>query len=419
MSKLKEYIISNDKKRIALVGANSQGKSHELIELNTDKEIKNTVIYVDSETKPDENMKNSTDSTTLIDWITQLIGIDKLNNVLDEIIDDLDIDNSLNGISISVEKSASSYKGLIKFNTKTKNNKFTNPGSGEKSLGQLIMIENILKNKKSTKYKWLLLDEPESYLHPSLYPLIAKTLNSISEHGIKVIIATHSPEILKYFIEDLSEVVRMKDGEIYPLKSDDYYSNLIKSIDIYNDTSLMMESFKNIKDMSNNYFQSIIKEDIIRSVFADIIILGEGIAEDEIFKFFVKKNPDFYYENNINTVVIYGKCFIPWYLAIYKDIGIKTLSIYDCDEDKKYPDKHKAINKLIENESDATLKIYDNNGIKKMDVEDYLDLQTKDKTKHLISVIREKWLIQDEKLLHFLSEIKEKVKELIDDKKLP
>jgi len=419
MSKLKEYIVNTNKKRIALVGANSQGKTHELIELNTDKEIKNSVIYVDSETKPDENMKNSTDSTTLIDWITQLIGIDKLNNVLDEIINDLDIDNTLNGISISVEKSANSYKGLLKFDTKTKNNKFTNPGSGEKSLGQLIMIENILKSKKSTKYKWLLLDEPESYLHPSLYPLIARTLNNISEHGIKVVIATHSPEILKYFIEDLSEVVRMKNGEIYPLNTDDYYTNLTSQINIYNDTSLMMDSYKRIKDMTSNYFQSIIKEDIIRSVFADIVILGEGIAEDEIFKFFIKKYPDFYYENNINTIVIYGKCFIPWYLAIYKEIGINTLSIYDCDEDKNHQDKHKAINKLIEDKSDLSFKIYDNNGIKSMDIENYLDLQAKDKAKHLISILREKWLIHDNKLLNFLSEIKEKVEQLIEKKRLP
>ena len=419
MSKLKEYIENNDKKRLALVGANSQGKSFELNELNTDKEIKNSVIYVDSETKPDENMKNSADNTTLIDWITQLIGIDRLNNVLDEVINDLNIDNSSNGISISVEKCVNSYKGLLKFNTKTNNNKFTNPGSGEKSLGQLLMIENILKNKKSTKYKWLLIDEPESYLHPSLYPLIARTLNNISEYGIKVVIATHSPEILKYFIEDLSEVVRVKNGEIYPLNTDNYYSNIIKQIDIYNDPMLMMESFSKIKDISNNYFESIIKEDIIRSVFADIVILGEGIAEEEIFKFFIKKFPDFYYENNINTVVIYGKCFIPWYLAIYADIGIKTLSIFDLDEDKKYQDKHIALNNLIENKSDGYLKIYDNNGIKKMDIEDYLDLQAKDKSKHLISVIREKWLVNDETLMKFLLEIKEKIEKLTKENKLP
>ena len=228
------------------------------------------------------------------------------------------------------------------------------------------MIENILKNKKSTKYKWLLLDEPESYLHPSLYPLIARTLNKISGYGIKVIIATHSSEILKYFIDDLSEIVRMKNGKMDPLNTDDYYSDIIKNVSIYTDNSLMMDSFKKIKDKSNLYFQSIIKEDIIKSVFSDITILGEGVAEEEIFKLFIKKYPEFYYENNINTVVTYGKCFLPWYVLIYKAIGIKTLAIYDCDENKQPHHKHVETNKMIEENSDITIKIYDKDGIKKI-----------------------------------------------------
>ena len=65
---------------------------------------------MDSETKPDENMKNSADSTTLIDWITQLVGMEKINKVLDEVISGLNIDNSLNGISINVEKSIKAIK---------------------------------------------------------------------------------------------------------------------------------------------------------------------------------------------------------------------------------------------------------------------------------------------------------------------
>ena len=54
-----------------------------------------------------------------------------------------------------------------------------------------------------------------------------------------------------------------------------------------------------------------------------------------------------------------------------------------------------------------------------MDIENYLDLQAKDKAKHLISILREKWLIHDNKLLNFLSEIKEKVEQLIEKKRLP
>ena len=415
MSELKKYIQENNKTRIALVGANSQGKSYALSHLDVDKD---SIIYVDAETKPDENMRNSADKTTLIDWITNLIGLEKINNVLNDIIRDLNLNNNINGVNIEIEKSISTYKGLLKFNTTTNNNNFSTPGSGEKALGQLLMIENILKNKKSEKFKWLLFDEPENYLHPSLYPLISKTLKSISESGITVIIATHSSEILKYFIEDLSEVIRMKDGKIYPLKEDKYYANLISTMDIYVKPEFMMDTFKHIKDMSDRYFSSIIKEEILKSVFSDLIILGEGVAEEEIFKLFVKKYPELYYENNINTIVTFGKDLIPWYCEIFNDIGIKTLALYDLDYDKNYQNKHIAINNMIEEKSSLTIKVYDYNNIQKNDIEDFLNAGNKDKTKHLIALIREMWLKNDSTLLSFLALINDSIKLLIEQEKI-
>ena len=48
-----------------------------------------------------------------------------------------------------------------------------------------------------------------------------------------------------------------------------------------------------------------------------------------------------------------------------------------------------------------------------MDIEDYLELEVDDKSKHLISVLREKWLENDDKLINFLCEIKEQVDDLI------
>ena len=52
--------------------------------------------------------------------------------------------------------------------------------------------------------------------------------------------------------------------------------------------------------------------------------------------------------------------------------------------------------------------------LKKNNIEEYLELNTKgDKTKLLISVLREKWLVQDDKLIRFLLEIKEGIYSLI------
>ncbi|MBQ9833751.1 MAG: hypothetical protein IJO33_01000 [Bacilli bacterium] len=150
---------------------------------------------------------------------------------------------------------------------------------------------------------------------------------------------------------------------------------------------------------SDRYFSSIIKEEILKSVFSDLIILGEGVAEEEIFKLFVKKYPELYYENIINTIVTFGKDLIPWYCEIFNDIGIKTLALYDLDYDKNYQNKHIAINNMIEEKSSLTIKVYDYNNIQKNDIEDLLNAGNKDKTKHLIALIREMWLKNNPKFV--------------------
>lgn len=219
---LENYFNSPSKNRIALVGANSQGKTYQLEQLS--KTNKGKVIYVESETKSDENMKNSAESTTLIEWITELIGLDDLNKVIDNTITKLNIKNGNDMINVELRNCAKSYKGLIEFAMTTNSNDKKLSGSGEKVLGQLIMISNIL-NEDNNKYEYLIVDEPEAHLHPSLYYLIAKTLNTISHNGIRVVIATHSSEILQYFVEDSSEIVVMKKLEPIPLKKQNHIMN--------------------------------------------------------------------------------------------------------------------------------------------------------------------------------------------------
>lgn len=76
-------------------------------------------------------MKNSADGTTLIEWITGLIGIEKLNNIVDEIISDLNIISGNNRVNVSLKNSSKTYKGLIEFVVSSNNNSKNLAGSGE------------------------------------------------------------------------------------------------------------------------------------------------------------------------------------------------------------------------------------------------------------------------------------------------
>jgi len=394
MSIIKEYVESNNKQRIALVGYNSQGKSYQLNELA--KEEKNRAVYVASETKSDDNMKNSADKTTLIEWLTKLVGVKEINNRIDEVISKLDITSEITNISVSLNSSCNSYKGLIEFGIKTQNNDNGLPGSGEKFLGQLIMINNILKTKEKVGYEWLIIDEPEVHLHHSLFPLIGKTLKNISENGIKVVIATHSPEILNFFIKDTDEIIRMNNFNPYYLKKLDYYMNIKNDLIIYKDNNYMMDSYKRLKPKEEFYFNEIMKENILKALFAKTIIIGEGIAEEQIFAMLKQKYSDSYYTLNIATIIAFGKCYIPWYAMILKDIGINVISIYDRDENKSKPNdllKHKKINELINDLSNDTLPIFNQDGIDVNKIEEYLQIDTKsdDKAKSLINEMWSKY----------------------------
>lgn len=404
MSKVKEYIENNNKKRVALVGANSQGKTYQLEQLS--KACNGKVIFVESETKSDENMKNSAEKTTLIEWITELIGLDDINNVIDNIISKMPIYNPNDMISVRLKNSVKSFKGLIEFSMQSNNNSMNLAGSGERVLGQLIMIDNILDN--NSKYEYLIVDEPEAHLHPSLYYLIAKTLNNISHRGIKVAIATHSEEILKYFIEDSSEIILMKDLNPMPLKNTDYYYNLKNGIACYEDDSLMMKSYKRIKAKDELYFKTIMFDGIYKALFSNIVIIGEGVIEKELFDLYLNKYYENYYNKNVCSIVSHGKEMIPWYISILNDIGIDSICIYDCDDENN--PKHKYLNEFIKNNSNHKIEIVSN---EKNDLEHFLgiEIEAGDKGKYDISEIRNLYLNKDKKLMSLLEKINDLVNE--------
>ena len=81
----------------------------------------------------------------------------------------------------------------------------TNVASGIKSFGiiQLLYQAEILD-----KNSLLIIDEPETHLHPKWQIEYAKILVALVKKGIPILIASHSPYIiqaLKVFSEDLNE----------------------------------------------------------------------------------------------------------------------------------------------------------------------------------------------------------------------
>lgn len=396
----------NEKKleRLALVGTNSQGKSYKIHQ-----EIKGTIlkktILITNEVKADENLKNSTDSSTLITWLNFLLDNSKAKSAIQEEIDKIDL-NSINKnsfLNIQLNNNLESYKGIISAEIKTDSNQWNKPGSGEKFLGQLLLVSKILEDNKDKHFEYLVIDEPEQHLHPSLYIKVAKILKKISHQGIKVIIATHSPVITQYFIEDTIEIAHVKNGEINYLPSINELISLSKDFDCYKNNELKMKDYKTIENKYELYFKNFVLPVIIKSLFCKFMLIGEGAIERKIFDLYLLEYSSTFEKNDIDYAIVDGKIFFPIVLSVLKKLKINTLTLYDLDA--KNQNKHNYLNSTI-NELSTRYIAFNSK------IEDYFNI-TKDmkidKYRGRIILMNEYYLNKNVKLMNLLHTINTKI----------
>jgi len=123
---------------------------------------------------------------------SELVEIDLLNERQKEIIDD--IENIIQGNWIFDRK-----KRDFIFSKKGKNNKTfkfrsINTASGIKSFGiiQLLLLSEILNNRSL-----LIIDEPETHLHPKWQVEYAKIICLLVKYEIPVLLTSHSPYLIQ------------------------------------------------------------------------------------------------------------------------------------------------------------------------------------------------------------------------------
>lgn len=397
----------NGLNRVAFVGVNSQGKTYALELLAKHRNIKDKCISVWSEVKPDENMKNSTDSTTLITWINRLVDIQPIRDKLDEIISSLDfrgINSAL--LNISLLNNLESFKNLISVNVSTNSNTFHKPGSGERFLAQLKIISKILRDNTNNMYEYLIIDEPERHLHPSLFKYIGETLKEISNNSIKVIISTHSPVILKYFVDNTNEIFVFENGNASQLPDKDTFVNVTANHNVYTDNNFKFSSYILIENNKREYFDIFILPIIFRSVFSKCVLLGEGHIEKEVFELLNEKYINDEKMIHIHSEVIFGKCFMPWVIECLHLCNLKVIGLFDIDSNNE---KHLNCNQLIESLSDLNLPFSPK-------IENRLLLPRTDnssKVKENVISLRQKYVSGNTEIEVLLSEIYDLIRALI------
>lgn len=403
------YMEKNNYNRLALVGTNSQGKTHLISQEFKGATLKKTIL-VTNEVKADENLKNSTDSSTLVTWLNTLLDNTNARNAIQQEIDKVDLrsinDNSF--LTISLKNNLDTYKGIVSADVSTNSNQWGKPGSGERFLGQLLLISKILEDNKDNTYEYFVIDEPEQHLHPSLYIKVGKILNKISKQGIKVIIATHSPVITNAFIENTNEIVKIVDGDFVPLKSLSELINKSKNYECYKKDSLKMKDYLIIENNYELYFKNFVLPVIINSLFSKYTLVGEGAIERKIFELYLLKYGSDMEKNDINYALVDGKIFFPIILTVLKEIGIKTITLFDLDNPNQ--EEHKYLNEVIKNLSDEVIEFNPT-------IEAYLKITKKeygDKYRGQVVLMSDYYLNNNDLLMNLLSDINKKVEKIIN-----
>ncbi len=208
-------------------------------------------------------------------------------------------------------------------------------GSGEKQVLSLSFIYAYAKSFHEDVL--LLIEEPESNLHPLAQHFLSEKLKNIAKKDkVQVIFSTHNASFINLLnVEGLSSVFKNdeEETEIKQLDRD----NLV---DYCKDRGAKKATADNIAEFYANHSTKRIKE----GFFASKIILVEGPSESFSLPIYLKKIGLDIYKKSIDVISAEGKDNIAKWVRIFSAYNISVYVIFDNDnEDDKKCEKRKNI----------------------------------------------------------------------------
>lgn len=243
-----------------------------------------------------------------------------------------------NGIEKSIDQAAG-FQGLS-LDTKQPHTAASNPfnlGDGEKTyflrLNPLETAEKLSKLSKNidsdTPQHLILIDEPETHLHPNVEEELLERIEKDCQEGVQVVIATHAENFLD--ADDLEGFVRV------------YKENGITKVRQLTDYELSSTCDKKLP--IGDYWSVKLNSDQLKGFFADVILLVEGQTEQYALPIYLSRT--FLSEHGIQIVPCYSKSAIQTYWRLFIAYGYKCFILYDHDTAKN-EEEEKSEGKLNE-----------------------------------------------------------------------
>lgn len=202
-------------------------------------------------------------------------------------------------------------------------------GEGEQQILTLSLL--IAYAKYARGFRVLLVDEPETHLHPLAQKWLKEYIKKrskypISDRGDKLqfVIATHSPYFLDPdFIEGFVHVY--KESGVTCAKQ-------LSITDLCKTVQKEKEEKDRTKEELITYFHVMFTDERLRGFLAKTVMLVEGPSEFEALPIYFT-NQDFpLYEEGIDIICCAGKGNIETFYKIFEAYGYKCYAIFDYDE---------------------------------------------------------------------------------------
>lgn len=271
----------------------------------------------------------------------------------------LDLEVSENHVENLIKSTTSAKYSIEGTESKSYILNETSQGLGYSNLIYMhTQIEDYIKTKDKLKVNFLVIEEPESHMHPQMqYVFSNKLLEQYDEENLQGLITTHSSEIIRGSNIERLRVIRLEtmfNSKIY---------NLSKLIKIHEERKpeYNNEDITSIEDYKTFYELIGISE----IIFADLAILFEGDTERIYLKKIINQS---HYKNLQQKYIAYiqvGGAYAYNFKELLEFLKIKSLIITDIDYDKTAKSKEEIEEATISN---ATIKgFYDENNFNNTD----------------------------------------------------
>lgn len=287
-------------------------------------------VYIETRRAINEFLKNERNTSSLHEMkqkIAKLVkeNLEDVTKSIDEIItkesNDIGLKNGNISIAQDIRPNTSISESYV-IDVKDTHSEYTLPlshnGVGYNNLINIYMLIKLVDMRQGKDFRILCLEEPEAHLHPAMqYKLFSylKKIDEIDELKQQIFVTTHSPNI--------TAVAGLDNMYMLGYKRD---TTCCECVHCY-----LLRQFDS-KDNSKKHLEKFL--DVTRSdmLFADKVILVEGVAEKILLPAMMRMLGRSYEDEHISIVEIGGKHF-NYFLDVFlqNPLNKKVLCITDKD----------------------------------------------------------------------------------------